>query len=207
MNKQRKLILIAAAIGIISTFLPWIKISAGAFGYNVSQSTNGFHGIGIFYFILLIAAAIIAGIGDQKLMLQKNMRLAVIGAGVLALICLIISYSDVSDATSANGFGVVDASIGIGMILSFLAAIAVAVIPFVIKQAGESLGSDFAQLKDNLKAVQDNISSAAAAAKSKNVSPASDQNRMSELEKLIAWRNEGKITEAEYQDLKAKIIK
>lgn len=177
------------------------------FGYNVSQSTNGFHGIGIFYFMLLIAAAIIAGIGDLKLMVQKNIRLAVIGAGVLALICLIISYSDVSDATSASGFGVVNASIGTGMILSFLSAIAVAIIPFVIKQAGESLGSDFAQLKDNLKSVQDNISSAAAAAKAKNASQAADQNRMSELEKLIAWQDESKITETEYQDLKAKIIK
>jgi len=64
---------------MISTFLPWISISAGALAYNFKQGQNGFHGIGILYFILLIII------------------IAAIDAGALAVICMIISYGNVMD--------------------------------------------------------------------------------------------------------------
>lgn len=202
MTKQRKLILLATIIGVISTFLPWITVSAGAFGYSVSRSQNGFHGIGILYFILLIAVAVIAAVGDQKEMLQKNMRLMAIGGGALSLVCLLIAFSNAKDETSGS-FGVANASIGFGLMLAFLSALAVTAVPIVIKKADESLATDFDQLKSSLKSMQGNIS-----ANIENVrqTPAKKQVRMDELEKLITWREEGKISQEEYEDLKSKII-
>jgi len=210
MNTQRKLLLVAAAIGIISTFLPWISISAGAFGYNIKQSQNGFHGIGILYFILLIIAAAIAALGEQKERLQKNMRLAVIGAGALALICMLIGYGNVSDASS-SGLGMVEAGIGFGFILSFLAALAVTAIPFVIKDPGESLASDIENLKSTVKNMQGAVITTTTPKYPSDTdqpvkSTPVEQNRIQELEKLIELRNTGKISTAEYEELKAKLF-
>lgn len=194
--------LIAAVVGMISTFLPWITVSAGAFGYNVSRSQNGFHGIGILYFILLIAVAAIAVIGEQQEMLQKNRRLMAIGGSVLSLICLLIAFSNAKEETSGS-FGMASASIGFGLILAFLSALSLTAVPIVIKNAGESLAGDFDQLKSGLKSMQGNIS-----ANIDTVRPtaAKKPGRMDELEKLITWREEGKISQAEYEDLKSKII-
>ena len=53
MHRQRKFILIAAAAGVISMFLPWVSISA--FGMDVGQSNNGVRGGGILIFFLFAA--------------------------------------------------------------------------------------------------------------------------------------------------------
>lgn len=202
MNKQRKLILLATTIGVISTFMPWITVSAGAFGYSVSRSQNGFHGIGIFYFILLIAVAAVAVAGDQKEMLQKNMRIMAIGGGALSLVCLLIAFSNAKEETSGS-FGMANASIGFGLILAFLSALSVTAVPVFIKKAEENLAADFNQLKSSLKSMQGNIS---ANIETVRQAPAKKQGRMEELEKLIIWREEGKISQEEYEDLKSKII-
>ena len=208
MNKQRKLILVAAAIGIISTFLPWISISADAFGLNINQSQNGFHGIGILYFLLLIAVAAIAALGEQKEKLQKNMRLAVIGAGVLAVICMLIGYGNIID-TSSNGMGMVEAGIGYGFILSFLSALAIIAIPFIIKDPAESLAGDIANLKSTVKTMQGSVINATSpkypSDEAIRTAPAVP-DRMEELEKLIDLRNAGKITTEEYEELKVKLL-
>lgn len=49
LHKQRKAILIAAVIGVIGVFLPWITV--GFLGQNIHS--NGFHGIGILAFLAL----------------------------------------------------------------------------------------------------------------------------------------------------------
>ena len=204
MNNQRKFILIAAAVGIIGAFLPWISISAGILGESMTQSVNGFHGIGVLYCLVMAAAGVVAFMGDQKTLLDKNMRLAVIGAGAVAIIALLVSFSDMHSSTSAagGGFGVVSASISYGFYLSAIAGVAVAVIPFAIKAEGESFAGDLAQLKSSVQSMQNNTASPAATAPP--VAPKTD--KMAELEKLIAWRAEGKISEEEFQDLKSKII-
>ena len=50
MNKQRKFVLIAAAVGIISMFLPWISVSVLGF----SQTINGMHDKGFWFFYVLL---------------------------------------------------------------------------------------------------------------------------------------------------------
>ena len=46
MSKQRKFVLIASAIGIISMFLPWFSF----FGFRIS----GMHGVGILVFLCFV---------------------------------------------------------------------------------------------------------------------------------------------------------
>jgi preprotein translocase subunit SecG len=68
MNKQRKFVLIAAAIGIVSMFLPWISVSL--FGY--SQSQNGMHRIGVLVFFCFVVSLAFSYLGDQNKNLDKN---------------------------------------------------------------------------------------------------------------------------------------
>jgi hypothetical protein len=56
MNKQRKFVLIAAGVGIISMFLPWVSVSVLGF----SQTVNGMHDKGILVFLCFSASVIIA---------------------------------------------------------------------------------------------------------------------------------------------------
>jgi Na+/H+ antiporter NhaC len=48
MSKQRKMILIAAAIGIVSMFLPWVSV----FGFSV----NGMNGWGVLVFFVFCSS-------------------------------------------------------------------------------------------------------------------------------------------------------
>lgn len=188
--------MIAAAVGIIATLLPWFTASAGAFGYSISNSINGFHGAGAAYFLLVLVNGALAFIGDRQDTLPKNMRLAAIGCSAVAFICLVIAYANANENAS-RGFGLVDLNIGIGYILAVLSGGALVIIPFVIKKPGESLGNDFAGLKDSVKAAQENMADNAAAKRAAKVE---------ELEKLIAMRNEGRITQQEYEAFKARIM-
>lgn len=71
------MILIAAAIGAISMFLPWVSV--GQLG-----SVNGMHGGGILVFICFIAAGFLAFNGDQTTNLNKMSWMLTLVAGGLA---------------------------------------------------------------------------------------------------------------------------
>ena len=60
LHKQRKYILVLAAIGAISVFLPWFTISAEGLGVRISDSESGFHGTGILVFFAFIGTGIVA---------------------------------------------------------------------------------------------------------------------------------------------------
>lgn len=199
MNKQRKFILAASVLGIVAVFLPWISVSAGAFGYSVSESRNGFHGMGVLYFLLMVVVLVLAVTGEQSNTLEKNKRLGVLGTGLFALICLLITYSNAQDDVR-GGMGFASSSVGIGMILAALSAVAVIIIPILIKKPGESLNGDLMQLKTGMKSMQGNIS--IPSVKKTDLS----KSKMDELERLIQWRNEGRISQEEYEVLKSKII-
>lgn len=110
-NKQRKFIIVGAALGLIACFLPW-------FSYGVG-SVNGMSGIGVLVFILFIAAGLLALTGDQKANIPAKMWLPVLAAGVIN-ICIIgyliirweSAMSGVSNEESA-AFGSVGLSFGI----------------------------------------------------------------------------------------------
>lgn len=202
MNKQRKFLIGAALVGIVSIFLPWITVSAGAFGFSMSESRNGFRGLGIFYFFLLLGVLAICWMGDQVSMLKKNQRLYVMGIGILGLLCLFLVYNGASDSTRGS-YGMANAKIGFGLILSFLATLVIIALPILIKEGGESLAGDLSNFKESLKSFQGQVTSTVAASSK----PAkTESNTVAELEKLINWRHEGKISQEEYEELKSKII-
>lgn len=137
MHKQRKVILLASALGVISAFLPWQTISAGIFGAGISQGVNGFHGIAVLAFLAFIAAGILAITGQQTNRLERTSWLAVLAAGAVALICTIVAMFN----TSGSGFGFVEVSIGIGCWLALIAALAVAGGAWFLKAPEDKLKS------------------------------------------------------------------
>lgn len=57
MEKNRLFIVISAAVAILSSFLPWASLNAGAFG---SYSWNGLRGDGWFVIIFAVVAIVLA---------------------------------------------------------------------------------------------------------------------------------------------------
>src|SRR5437867_2423094 len=187
MSKQRKFIMIAAAAGIISVFLPWITI--GVFG--VSQSTNGFHSYGIVVFLAFVAAGIISFMGDQTKTLDQTMWMAALATGTIALLFAIIFFTDLN-----GGFGIVKA--GFGLWIAIVAAAAVIASAWLFKNPGDSLQRGFESLKKSIPVNSNHTNT--------NSNNSSNSSKMIELEKLIDMRNEGKISEEEYQQLKSKLL-
>ena len=77
MSKQRKFILIASAVGVISMFLPWVKISL--FGF--SSSVNGMRDAGIFIFLCFVACGVISFLGNQTTNLDRTMWMVTLIVG------------------------------------------------------------------------------------------------------------------------------
>ena len=90
MSKQRKFVLIAAGVGIISMFLPWISYSVSLFAFTQNiQSYNGMRDMGILAFLCFIVSGSIAYLGDQTKNLDRTMWGIVLAAGALALLSII----------------------------------------------------------------------------------------------------------------------
>ena len=134
MSKQRKMILIAAAVGLIAVFLPWWSISLGVFG---GGSVNGMHNEGIIVFLAFLAAVVLSVVGDQSKNLdQTNWMLTLIAGGLAAIISLI---------TFVNAPPIGDR--GIGLYLSLIAAIGVVALAYINRGSGETLQGGFDTLK------------------------------------------------------------
>lgn len=188
MNKQRKLILIAAVVGIISIFLPWF--SAGAFGFSVS--TNGFHGWGVLAFFAFVIGGIVSLIGEQTQSLEKNLWFVAMICGALALLSVIISI--ISSRTGDYAF--VSADLGVGIWLALIAAAAVVAFAWLFKNPEHNLKGGFENLKQAVASSSVNTN--------KNV-PA-ESNIIAELERLNKLKESGSITEEEFRQLKSKLI-
>ena len=193
MAKQRKFILICAAIGVISVFLPWFSYSTGSIFGNASfgVSVNGFRGVGILTFLGFLGAAIVSLAGDQTKPLDKTMWLVALGAGAIALLFTLIRLLDFT----GNGAGF--SFIGFGMWIAIVAGIATVGSAWMYRSPGDSLKEGFDSLKKNL-------SSATSQPNSANSNTGT--SKVAELEKLIELKNQGKITEEEYQTMKSKIM-
>ncbi len=123
-NKQRLYILIAAAIGVISTFLPWAKVSLLGF----SQSVSGLEAGGWITLLLYGGAGVLAVLGDRnELMTKKNRTIVLILSGLGALFSLIKIIQISSEDLISLSFGV---------LLALLAGLALVAIYFVVKGDG-----------------------------------------------------------------------
>ena len=141
MNKQRKFVLIAAVIGIISMFLPWISVSL--FGY--SQSQNGMHGIGVLVFFCFAASLTFSYIGDRSKNLDKSIWVIVLAAGSIALLGAIIFYFNASDSILGNSL------VGYGLYIGGLAAIGILASAYIYRSPTDNIKDGINRIKQNIE--------------------------------------------------------
>jgi hypothetical protein len=141
MNKQRKFVLIAAAIGIVSMFLPWISVSL--FGY--SQSQNGIHGIGVLVFFCFAVSLAFSYLGDQNKNLDKNAWIIVLAAGAIALLGSIIFYFNASDSILGNSL------VSYGLYIGAIAAIGILAFAYIYRSPTDNLKDGLDSIKKNLE--------------------------------------------------------
>ena len=136
MSKQRKFVLIASAVGIISMFLPWFSF----FGYHIS----GMHGIGILVFLCFVVAGVISYLGDQTKNLDKTMWLVTLLCGALATLIIVWKIIDAS--------GSIIGLLSFGIYLAGLSAIGVLLSAFLLRSPTDSIKESFESLKQDINA-------------------------------------------------------
>lgn len=146
MEKNRLFVIISAAVAILSSFLPWASLNAGAFG---SYSWNGLRGDGWFVIIFAVVAIVLACLNDVKSSLPKGFAIGVIVAGALSTIVTLIDLFGVNKyAVNFNGYGV---SIGFGLILALIASIAIVVTGLLAMSGGKITKGTFEELAESGK--------------------------------------------------------
>lgn len=141
MSKQRKFILIASAVGIISMFLPWVSFSM----FGVTQSTSGMHGWGVLAFFCFVITGLISFVGNQKVNLDKTMWMLTMILAIIPLIIVISTYMNMSNSIMGTEF------IGFGMYLSGIAALAVLISAWMFKSPTDNLKDGFDNLKKSVE--------------------------------------------------------
>ena len=122
-HKQKLYALIAGAIGVISCFLPWWSFSASFMGQSFGgYSVSGMHDLGIIAFLGFAGAVAICFLmGDKTRPFEGQAKLIAAGCFAGAALFTLIQFLR---APSYSSFG---------MWLSFIAAVAGAVIVYVLK--------------------------------------------------------------------------
>lgn len=205
MHKQRLFILIASAIGIISIFLPWVSVSAHIFGYSYGQSANGFHGTGIVVFLGFLVTLAMPFIGNKTQLLENNTWLITLVAGALAFLFTLIFIISKSGTMNSSGWGGI--GYGFGVWLALIASIAVILSAWLLKSSNNNLKKAFENLASNLN-VSATVSSTTLNHSGNDQTHASQLNKqtLAELEKLAQMKNQGIISEEEFQQLKSKLL-
>lgn len=195
LNKQRKFILIACVLGIISVFLPWVSISM----FGLSESINGFRGWGIVVFFAFIIAAAISLLGNQTQTLEKNYWLASLACGAAALLSIVIALF--SSSGMGPGIGIIDAGIGFGIWIAIAASAGVLLFSWIYKNPADNLKESFEGLKKSISIPTTPTTNAQGQPKT-----ASSEDKIQQLERLTRLRDTGSISEEEFQQLKSKLI-
>lgn len=138
LHKQRKFILIAAAIGLVSMFLPWFSFSFAGFG----SSVNGFHDTGILIFLCFVGCGVVAYLGDQTKGLEKTMWMIALIASGLAAVLMVIYFLRALDAISYLGFG---------FYIALLSSLALLYAVYQYRNAGLNVKDGFDSLKRDIE--------------------------------------------------------
>lgn len=144
MHNQRKFIMIAAVIGLIGCFLPWITFPS-LFGLG-KTSWNGFHRGGLLVFISMIVAGVLAFVGDQKTALQQTAWIIVLALGAVSVLICILTMVNKFGAGELGGL----VKTGIGLYISALASAGVVAAAYLFKGAGQDLGRSLNEMKKNV---------------------------------------------------------
>jgi hypothetical protein len=135
MNKQRLAILIVAGIGMIATFLPWVKIP-------LHGTINGTKGDGWITFALFAIPLILSLLNDKTKRIEGGWLCAVVIPAIFSVVIGIWKIaefnsimSDLGDNPFAKSFGVI--SIEIGLYLVILSGLVLSAVAFLIKDKSE----------------------------------------------------------------------
>lgn len=113
-TKPNMILLVVCVILLVSIFLPWWSVDVGPFG---SFSSNGFHSGGVLTFIMSLVGGVLAFLEIPN---ARYRVFAIGGAGILALLGVIIALADLGGA-----------SMGFGMIIALIASLALIVVGFL----------------------------------------------------------------------------
>ncbi|MGN6250172.1 MAG: hypothetical protein ACTHNG_17600 [Ginsengibacter sp.] len=144
-NRQRKFILISAAIGVISVFLPWISLSI----FGSTESRNGFHGLGILAFILFLSVAIITLIGNQAQPLEKNQSFLLTVSGGIGLLSVVIKITSFSNTTNGD-LGLPYARLGAGIWLCLASSASIILFAWLFKNPSHNMKNGYKGLKRSI---------------------------------------------------------
>jgi hypothetical protein len=198
LNKQRLIIIIAALVGVVGMFLPWVSTNL----VFISAKQNGMHGGGIFIFISFLAVAIIAvATGKQQQALERTMWMISLLVTAISLLILITYFFSAKNELS-GGMGLVESNFSIGIWITLAALIAIIVAAWMYRSPGDDLKSGFDSLKKHLP-----VSAVNGTVTATPSSPAAGNDLMARLDKINALREKGMISDEEYQALKAEIFK
>ncbi len=195
LGKQRKFILIASVLGIISVFLPWVTISV----FGMSHSVNGFQGWGVAVFILFIVSLFVSLMGNQTEPLEGTNRLAAVVCGIVIMLCTLIGIKG-AKTNLDGGLGLVDANVGMGFILSLICGFALVLFSIIFKKSNDSLKKSIEGLKKSI------VIPAVSAATNREHANTGSNDKIAQLEKLIKMKESGSISEDEFQQLKSKLV-
>lgn len=146
MEKNRLLIVISAAVAILSTFLPWASFNAGVLG---SMSVNGLQGDGWFVIIAAIVSIVLTCLNNVNKSMPKGFAIGVIVSGAIATLVTFVNLFSVNKYVSnVGGYGI---SIGFGLILSLLASIALVVTGLLAMSGGKITKESFTELAESGK--------------------------------------------------------
>jgi uncharacterized membrane protein len=206
MSKQRKYILIAAAVGIISVFLPWATVSVSF--AEITNIRNGFYNYGIAAFLGFLVAAAVVLLGDQTKTLDKSMWIVSMIAGTISLLFIILFMGDISQIMKSpvDRSGLVKVSSGFGIWIALASSIGIIAFAWLFKNSSDNLKGAFDSLKKDISVAASSISKASTNAKTPDNNPAQSTNKIAELERLSKLKESGSITEEEFSQLKSKIL-
>lgn len=196
MHRQRQYLLVAAGLGVISIFLPWVKMDVGGFleGMGVDNSLNGFRGLGILVLIDFLVTGILAFMGEQEKPLDKTPWFVVLVAGAISILAT-GAFLWKSQSSMQMGMGLVDVGIGAGALVAVGAAVFSVASAWIFKRPGYTIRDSWETITKNKLPVF-----------TRNANPVSKTSKMEDLEKLVTMRNEGIISEEEYQRLKSEMF-
>jgi hypothetical protein len=150
LHKQRKFVMIAAAIGILGTFLNWYKWE-GIAGFGGGGGIKGTSfGAGVITLIALGAAGVFAYLGDQKSFLSKNSWLITLGASSLAAVLCVIKLISGPGGSFALG------NTGLGLYMSTAGAIGTLAAAFIYKNPNDDLKESLNEMKKQVENKVDN---------------------------------------------------
>ncbi|MGH9019431.1 MAG: hypothetical protein ACRDV0_00200 [Acidimicrobiales bacterium] len=141
LDRMDRIVVITAAIALVSLFLPWYGYSSGAFSASVSGFSTGYGWLGA---LLIIAAGVyllLLRSGSQMPKTKMGPGVLVLGASAIGTFLVIIRWITVPKGSGGIG-GITNYSYGprIGMYFALIAGVVQVFISFkLFKQTGESM--------------------------------------------------------------------